>query len=295
LKQLDGSLETLIPLASLVAAVAGAFLVGSTMRPMSKLTEAARSLDADLSKERLPIEGNDEFADLARAFNGAFDRTSNAFAAQTRAMKQLERFTGDAGHELRTPLGAIKGSVTFLLGRQKRDTETRKSLEIIDRACDRMTRLINDLLLLARNDGGQQILPMGSHFLSAVVNEAVEVLAMPAGIMLQICIEPGQIVVGNANALSRLFSNLLTNAFAYAKSIVRISAEPTGSNLVIGVEDDGEGIAHEHLSRLGERFYRPESARSRSAGGTGLGLAIVKSIAEAHGGATKVQVIIPVA
>src|ERR1019366_881228 len=141
-RQLDVSLATLIPLALLVAAAAGAVLVGNTMRPLRRLSESARNLDPDLSKERLPVVGKDEFADLAITFNGAFDRTASAFASQSRAMKQLERFTGDAGHELRSPLGAIKGSVTFLLGSRKWGGEVKKSLEIIDRSSDRMTKLI---------------------------------------------------------------------------------------------------------------------------------------------------------
>lgn len=289
LHHLDLALAALLPLALIVAAVAGSLLVGSAMRPLRKLTDAARSLDPDLSSKRLPISGKDEFAEMANTFNEAFDRTATAFSSQARALKQLERFTGDASHELRTPLGAIKGSVTFLLHGRKWCADTKRSLEIIDHASDRMTSLIADLLLLARQDAGHRPLLTETVSVQQLVRDALALLPNPAEICVQVCVEPDLSVKGDAVMLERSLANLLSNAIRYASSRVRISGSAGDRGVEVVVEDDGQGIAPEHLARVGERFYRPESARSRDQGGTGLGLAIVKSIAEAHGGSFEIR------
>jgi len=287
--QLDISIATMIPFVLLVATVAGALLVGSTMRPLRRLTESARLLDPTLSAKRLPVAGNDEFADLAEAFNEALDRNAAAFEAQSQALKQLERFTGDAGHELRTPLGAIKGSVTFLLHGRKWGNDARKSLEIIDRSSDRMTRLIGDLLLLARHDGGQVALKNEHLALSSLVKEAAEFVGQPHHVSLRLDVDPELKVVGDSLSLIRVLTNLISNAFTYAQSEVLVTATACAGVVKVTVEDDGEGISPEHLPRLGERFFRPESARTREQGGTGLGLAIVKSILETQGGTMNIE------
>lgn len=224
-------------------------------------------------------------------------------AAQTRALIQLERFTGDAGHALRTPLAAIKGSISFIASRRKWNDEIRKPLDIIDRSSNRMARLIDDLLLLARNDGGKQPYQFELQPLAVSLDAAVEALPRPERGTLRLHVDADQQVFGDGNALSRVFANFLFNAYAYARPQVSFSAEVDGESLIITVEDDGDGIDPEHIARLGERFYRPESSRSRETGGCGLGLAIVKSIAEAHRGSmkidsavgvgTKVKVILP--
>ncbi len=289
LHELDLSLATLLPWALIVAAGAGWLLVGSTMRPLRRLTESARCLDADLSTQRLPVVGSDEFAELARTFNEAFDTTAGAFATQRRAMLQLERFTGDAGHELRTPLGAIKGSVSFLLHGRKWNKEVKTSLEIIDASSDRMNRLIQDLLLLARHDGGKHAVDCVPVCIADAVKEALLLLSMPSHLATEVCVEDELRALADASGLVRVFTNLLSNGFTYARSKVRLSALVAGGGILVIVEDDGEGISPEHLPRLGERFYRPETARGRQVGGTGLGLAIAKSLAESYGGTLEIQ------
>ena len=289
LQQVDFSMLKLFPVALIVAAAAGNWLVASTMRPLRRLTEAAQSLEADLSGTRLPVLGNDEFAELAETFNGAFDRTAGAFAAQAQAIQQLERFTGDAGHELRTPLGAVKGSVSFLLQHRKWTNQDRQPLEIIDRASDRMANLIGDLLLLSQHDAGYHQMQFQPVSLLEVVNAALELLVVPAGVEVRICIEPDLEVLGDFEALARVFTNLISNAFTYTRHRIQIGAVRNPDGVRATVADDGEGISPEHLSRLGERFYRPGTSRSRDSGGTGLGLAIVKSILESHGGELRIH------
>jgi len=279
--RVDIALAAILPLALLAAAGAGTLLVVGAMRPLRMLTDAARTLEPD---RRLPVVGKDEFADLATAFNEAFDKTALAFGRQKRALRQLERFTGDAGHELRTPLAVVKGSVTQLLDRPRVGADARKSLEIIDRASDRMARLIDDLLLLARQDAIQASPRRDPVDVGVAIERALGTRPHSDTVIVESDIEPALAIMGDGEALERAIANLLANALTYARTRLRVSGKRVGEIIEIRIEDDGEGILPEHLPRLGERFYRPETSRSRERGGVGLGLAIAKGIVEAHGG-----------
>jgi signal transduction histidine kinase len=282
LATLDTALITLVPLALGLAALGGWALVGGAMGPLRTLSESANRLGSDPRGSLLPVEGKDEFSHLAATFNGAL-------LAQRRAMSQLERFTGDAGHELRTPLAAVKGATSYLLHVGKLSAEDRPFAEAIDRSTDRMTRLIDDLLVLARRDAGQAIRLERAVSVGEILDESLEELGrcgcgplvrdVPADLRLD-C---------DPDALRRILVNLLSNAFAYARSEVRVTAAEIEEDVVIGVQDDGDGIPAEHLARLGERFYRPDQSRARPTGGTGLGLAIVKALCEAHRGCLKLE------
>jgi len=279
----------LLPLAVAVSALLGALLVGSTMRPLKRLIDSAQRLAPDLSGARLPVTGKDEFAELAGTFNAVFDRTSEAFQKQRQAISQLERFTADAGHELRTPLGAIKSGSTYLLHISKLPDDCKKPAQIMDRSADRMAKLIDDLLLLARQEGGQSMEIRPDIEVSSLIDEAREEVAEPEYVSVTISVDRSLKVRGDRDALRRVLLNLISNAFAFARSEVKITARRDGKGVVVSVSDDGEGIAPEHIGRLGERFYRPDSSRSRHKGGTGLGLAIAKSICMAHGGALEIE------
>jgi signal transduction histidine kinase len=233
--------------------------------------------------------GRDEFADLAVAFNAAYDRTSRAMAKQERALRQLERFTGDAGHELRTPLAVIKGSVSRILAEKRLRTDERSSMELVDRAADRMTRLIADLLLLARQDAGSVAVPRQLVHLRALIEITLAALPPDDRCPIRLRIDPDLSVLGDPSMLERGIANLVTNARSYARTSVCLDATSDGKQIVMTISDDGEGIAPEHLPRLGERFYRPDAARSRERGGVGLGLAITKGIIEAHGGEMEIR------
>lgn len=284
MKDLDQALAMSIPVAILLAAVGGALLVGSAMRPLKRMTESARRLEDDLSSSRLPVEGADEFAELASTINLAFDRTSAAFASQTRALAQLERFTGDAGHELRTPLASIKTNASYLLHMAEVAPENQPAVRMIDTSADRMSKLISDLLLLARQDGTRSVLNLTKLHIEELVTAVIEGLPVPDSVNVSESVPPGLSVCADAGVVERVLINLLSNALAYARTWVRVSACVEGGFLWLEVEDDGQGIAPEHLDRLGERFFRPDESRSRQYGGAGLGLAIVKSLTESHGG-----------
>ncbi len=278
---LDRALLGLIPVALLCAGLAGAFLTDRVLRRVRLMTQAAGGISARNFSERLPVTGEDEFAQLAETFNAMLGRLQSAF-------EQQRRFTADASHELKTPLTIIKGNTSMTLTGRPAEAEYRQSLQEIDGAADTMGRLVQDLLLLARSDSGQ----LGRSRRDVPVREALE-LAL-ARLPRRACapvrldgVNESLRVSGNGDELVRLFANLLDNAVRYTpkEGQVLVAAHGDGQNAVITVTDTGPGIAPEHLPHLGERFYRVDSARSRPDGGTGLGLSICRGIVEAHGGA----------
>lgn len=285
---LDRALATSIPVAILLAAIGGALLVGSSMRPLRKMTDSARSLDRDLSSARLPVEGEDEFAGLATTINAAFDRTAAAFAEQRRALTQLERFTGDAGHELRTPLASIKTNASYLLHLTEAPPEHQPALRLIDTSADRMTKLIGDLLLLARQDGGRSILRPTPVDIPTLAQDVVDTLPARDEVTVRVEIPPLLACV-DRDSVERVLLNLVSNALRYARTSITIEASLAKGILSLNVSDDGLGIAPEDVSRLGERFFRPDEARGRQEGGVGLGLAIARSLTESHGGELTVE------
>ncbi len=290
MRRLTRALLTLIPLALLIAGFGGAFLTGRALRPVRQITQAAGRIGASDLAERLSVAGDDEFAELATTFNGMLGRLEDSFRQITEAYDQQRRFTADASHELRTPLTIIKAQASLAL-MEPRAEEDRQTLEAIDQAADRTIRLVQDLLLLARSDAGHLHLKMTPLALQDVLRQAqAAVIGPSAPISLQLPVPP-PMVCGNADALLRLFGNLLTNAARHTPCEGRIvlSAETLPQQIVVRVADTGEGIAPEHLPHLGQRFYRVDAARSGEDGGTGLGLAICRSIAEAHGGSLAID------
>jgi len=284
---MDRALLLLIPLALLGAGVAGAWLTGRVLARVRGLTVAAGQIGAQDLSRRLPASGGDEFAELAATFNGLLGRLEDAFGHQARLMAQQRRFTGDASHELKTPLTVIQGNASLALGGPQTEAQYRSMLGEIDAAAGTMARLVGDLLLLARSDDGH----LGRTRIEMLVREVLEQAAArglrSSGPPIRLDIpDPSLSLVGSEDELVRLFANLLDNAARHtpAGGCITVSARRDGDAVVVTVADTGEGIAAHHLPHLGERFYRVDEARARADGGTGLGLSICRGIAEAHGG-----------
>lgn len=283
----DRALLTLIPLGLLGAGLGGAFLTDRVLRRVRRTTQAAEQMSANDFSKRLPVIGNDEFSELADTFNGLLDRLDTAFHEQQRLLEQQRRFTADASHELKTPLTVIKGTASLGLSGTRDENAYRRLLCDIDTAADTMSHLVQDLLLLARSDGGQLgknqiLLPVRE-----VLGRAVTGVPRNDAASLTLTVEDEALcVLGNEAELVRLFTNLLDNAVRHTppEGTIRVSAWAEGTHIVVCVTDTGTGIAPEHLPHLGERFYRVDASRSRPDGGTGLGLSICKGIVEAHGG-----------
>jgi len=277
---------SLIPVVLLVAGLGGAFLTDRALRPVRRIAWAANRMEAEDLSQRLPVIGDDEFAALAETINGMLGRLETSFAKQEQLFEQQRRFAADASHELRTPLTIIKANTSLSLSEPRTAPEYEKTLRAVDTAADRMTRIVQDLLLLARADAGQSVYPLAPTPLAEVLQSAAGPLSDTGNAPIQVDLPEPLFVLGHADSLTRLFSNLLENAVRHtpADGHITVTAKRLGTQIVVEIADTGTGIAPEHLPHVTERFYRVEAARSRAQGGTGLGLAICRSIADAHSG-----------
>ncbi len=281
----------LIPVVLLVAGLGGAFLTDRALRPVRRIAAAAGRIEAQDLSHRLPVSGDDEFSDLAETINGMLARLEGSFARQEQAFEQQRRFAADASHELRTPLTIIKANTSLSLSERRTAPEYEKTLRAVDTAADRMTRIVQDLLLLARADADQLAYSLAPTPLADVLYSAAAAVPTEGAAPIRIDLPESLLVLGHADSLTRLFSNLLENAARHTPpdGQITVSAETHEEQIAVQIADTGAGIAPEHLPHVTERFYRVEAARSRAQGGTGLGLAICRSIADAHGGAIEVS------
>jgi signal transduction histidine kinase len=300
LNGLARTLLTLIPVALLIAAVGGAFLTDRALRPVRQISETAGRIGSKDLSERLAVAGNDEFSELSSTFNGMLARLEESFQRMEGILEQQRRFTGDASHELRTPLTIIKANTTLVLRGERPSADYIRSLKSIDRAADTMGGIVQDLLLLARSDGGQlgqnsEITPVSE--LIARATEVVRSSQAPSTSLgtappVRVDVADASLsVIGNPDELTRMFSNIVENAARHTPPDGQILIHAIGQDghVQVKVEDTGEGIPPEHLPHVCERFYRADDARARDRGGTGLGLAICKSIAEAHKGSLEIR------
>jgi signal transduction histidine kinase len=256
------------------------------LQPVKRVTRAASMVTGlDLS-QRVPVpKTQDEMKDLAETINHMLDRLQESFETQ-------RRFTADASHELRTPVTAIVGHANYLLRRTKPSPEQADSLTVIRREAERMAKLVNDLLELARADAGFAIKrePMN---VVEVIDAAHKALLPSAGMTeLRVSLkEPLIEVLGDASRLKQVFLNLVQNAMDAGSRTVTISVykDRGKDRVVIEVLDDGPGIPEQALLHIFERFYRVDGARSTRGNGSGLGLAIVKWIVQQHEGTVTVE------
>ncbi|HEX5323049.1 MAG TPA: ATP-binding protein [Capsulimonadaceae bacterium] len=289
---LTHTLLAFIPAVLLIAGIVGGFLTSRMIRPVRQLADAAEQIEGNNLHGRLPVAGTDEFSELAVTFNNMLERLESAFRQLEESSEQQRRFTGDASHELRTPLTIIKANASLALSGERTPEQYKQSIMAINQAADRMTRLVQDLLLLARSDAGQMEMPLKTVVVKDVLEEAVDAMAHSDGRTATIDIpDEALTVAGNYEMLVRLVTNLLSNAARHTPADGKISVRAVrqGENVVLSFLDTGEGIAPEHLAHLTERFYRVDAARSSADGGTGLGLAIVQTIVGLHHGEMAIE------
>jgi heavy metal sensor kinase len=276
-----------------VAFVGGLWLADRAMQPVKAITQAAHTIsESDLSR-RLNLGGHDELAQLAGTFDEMLGRLQTAFDRQ-------RRFLADASHELRTPLTIMNLEVGRVLSGHRSSGEYQHALQTVDAESTRMTRLVNDLMTLARMDAGQTNLQLEDLDLSDVAVEAIERISVLAE-SNQITLETGELpelcVHGDRQYLIQMISNLIENGIKYSGAGQKVRIE-TGSGkknkkdlAFLRVSDTGPGIVPDHLPHLFDRFYRVDAARSwgneddpNSPTGSGLGLSIVAWIVQVHGG-----------
>jgi len=259
-----------------------ALLTGRALRPISRLTRAAGIIaTTGHYHERVPLSPrNDEIGPLAATIN-------ELIATVERTLGQQRQFLADTSHELRSPLTVVLANLN-LLRRNLDQHERDLSVDEATAEAQRMRRLVNDLLLLARADA-EQTIARGPVQLDHLVKETVAIAARQTpAYPIRMGVEAA-VVIGDQELLRQLLRNLLENVGHHtpAGTAIDIRLRRHEGMVELSVADSGPGIAAEHLLRIWDRFYRVDKARSRALGGTGLGLAIVKHIAEAHGGSVR--------
>lgn len=274
-----GLIET-IPILLAATALAGYFMSRRALKPVDRLTSAVRSLSIGNLSERLPISHTgDELQRLAETCNDMLARLETA-------VTQIKRFTADASHELRSPLSYIRMVSESALRDPNLQPEIREMFTEILEESGETTRLLEDMLLLARADSGNVDIPFETTDLSALVRDSLERARLPAAakrhqLTLQCSNAPCEIR-GERTILRRLIWTLLDNAIKYTPEGGRVDVllEKNGAQARLRLSDTGIGIAPHLLPRVFERFFRADPSRSQE--GAGLGLAIAKWIADVH-------------
>jgi heavy metal sensor kinase len=262
------------------AAVAGRWLAGRSLAPLSRLAEATRAIGISNLHERVSVRGTDDELDrVANAFNQALARVEQS-------VSEMRQFSAALAHELRTPLAILRGEAELALTQAPSPAERDRLVSQIDEY-DRLTRLINQVLTLARAEAGEISMtrqPVDLSALSSDVVEQIEPVAAARGITLTCDIRPGVMVEADAGWTQRLLLILLDNAIKFTPEGGRISVALSSANTVakLSIADTGTGISPEAIPHVFERFYRADASRSRQTDGAGLGLALAKWIAEAH-------------
>ena len=276
----------------LLDAVENVLRLGTAADTVYRVSESARDLTYDV---RLRPVQSDGFACVLISFE---DRTELQEAVQMR-----RDFVANVSHELRTPLTAVLGFIETLLGPAAEDRAARERfLGIMDREAKRMNRIVGDLLSLSRVESERRVRPTDRVDVPALVRSVVLTL-QPVAAAREVTLvlegaEGRDEVPGDRDQLTQVFTNLIENAIKYGGAgkdvqvcVTSHTEEPTlrGPAIRVDVADQGEGIPHQHIPRLTERFYRVDSHRSREMGGTGLGLAIVKHILNRHRGRLRIE------
>lgn len=274
------------------ALVIGAWLAERALTPVDAVTQAALRISRaeDLSR-RLPVPNSmDEIGRLVGAFNEMLGHLDDVFSDQ-------QRFVADVSHELRTPLTAVQGNIELLrLDLNRNPERCTESLNIIESEVARLNRLVSDLLLLARADGGetlvQQPVELDTLLLDVFRQGHILLRASKQPIRLRLGHEDQATILGDPDRLKQLFLNLVDNAIKYTQEgeiILSLWKDEEANEVRVCVQDTGIGIPIEAQPFLFRRFYRTDKARTRQLGGTGLGLAIVQWIVKAHEATIEVE------
>ena len=273
-------LAAIVLLSVLLIASALAWVVaGRVLAPLRVLSDTARSIgESDLTR-RIPTSGTDELAELGRTFNAMLDRLEAAFDSQ-------RAFVSDASHELRTPITIVRGHLE-LLGNDPE--ERRETIALVTDELDRMSRFVDDLLLLARAER-DDFLRVGEVELGALTDELAEKASALGKRSWQVADRGEAVLVADRQRVTQAMMGLAQNAVQHTHegAVIELGSARNGHEARLWVRDTGPGIAPRDQERVFERFARA-SAQARRSEGAGLGLAIVRAIAEAHGGRVELE------
>lgn len=283
------ALDFSVPVILVVAALGGYWLSRRALSPVDEITQAARKIGAQDLGQRITVhKSGDELERLADTLNGMLARLESAF-------QRITKFTADASHELRTPVSVMRASAEIALRKSRSEEEYRQALAQILQESERLSQLIEQLLILARSDAGSAVLPMVPTNMAQPLQVACEqagLLAREKQLAFSLRLPDNPLwVQGDPSSLERLFLVLLDNAVKYTPDHGRVEVQLHAEDgfAVASVRDTGIGVSSEDLPHIFERFYRADPARTRDSGGSGLGLAIGTWIAQVHGGEIRVQ------
>ncbi|MFN3650491.1 MAG: ATP-binding protein [Armatimonadota bacterium] len=278
----------LTPLVFLLALAGNWLVIGRTLRRVDDLTRTALDIQGSNLRRRIEHPGaDDEIGRLARAFDQMIARLDRSF-------QQVRQFSADASHELKTPLTVIRGEAEVALRRPASPEEYQRSLRTILDSAERMSEVVESLLLLARADSGQALIrrePVELSSLTVATVEDVEPLARRQGVMVEFEEVDDVTISGDPLWLRQVLVNLVSNGIKYtpAGGTVTVSLRREDGTALLEVRDTGIGIPEAHLPHIFDRFYRVDEGRARTAGGAGLGLSITRWAVEAHDGEISVD------
>jgi signal transduction histidine kinase len=266
-----------LPVLLAIVGVTAWQVVGRALRPVDAMRrEVAEIGERDLARRVPEPPVDDEIGRLAKTMNQMLDRLETSSERQ-------RRFVADASHELQSPLAASRADLEVALAHPESAQWTQTATDLVADN-QRMTRLVQDLLFLARSDGAVPPAPTALIDLDDVVRGELARQRIPEGITLDASRVAAVEVRGDADQLTRVLRNLFDNAVRHARSVVVVELTADASGVTLAVADDGPGVPAEARDRIFERFTRLDDSRSRFTGGTGLGLAIAREIVEAHRG-----------
>ncbi len=297
-----------VPSVLLIASLGGQFLAHKALKPVDRITQAARMITSQNLNQRIQtLKVKDEISRLIDTFNDMISRLDQSF-------RQIKQFTTDASHELKTPLTILKGEVEVALRRKREPHEYEQILESNLEEINRMSKIVEDLLLLSKADIGEirlnkEDIPLNRFIYG--ITEQMKILAQPKNIQIEVANHHSERdadihILGDPLRIRELFINLIENGIKYTEeggniliTLSREVIEQTNANHLgetrtngfakIIVKDTGIGIAKEDQEKIFRRFFRVDKARSREQGGSGLGLSICKWIVEAHQGEISVE------
>ena len=284
IREFGGLLFVVLVLGTLASVVIATKVAKRGLRPLEEMTNSLKEFGPERLHERIPPDGwPRELRPLALAFDDMFDRLEDSFT-------RLSQFSADLAHELRTPIANIRGEGEVALSRARTSEEYREVIESGIAECERLSRVVDSLLFMARAEAAEERVKQSSFD----VREAVEKIAAffePVAEEHQVtirCLGEGK-VYADPMLFGRAVTNLVENAlrFTPAEGTIEIQVRTDNRSTEVSVQDTGSGIAPEHLPRVFDRFYRADS--SRSSQGSGLGLSLVKSIMDLHGGTARIE------
>lgn len=285
------------------AGVLGSWIIRRTMQPLERVSQVAAGVaHMDLALETLPeatrvqpadAHPGDEVGAVGYALNQLLDNVQSALEARSRTEEQMRVFVADASHELRTPLAAIKGYADMIRWTETLTDQGKTSLERVNSQTERMSRLVEDLLLLARLDEGREPEMTEVDLTELLVENVMDLQVAAPSHAWQLNLPEDVVEVrGDRSQLQQVLLNLLSNARKHTDEGTTVTASlsisASGREAIMSVSDNGPGIDPDFKSKIFDRFTRADAARSGSDGTTGLGLPIAKAIVEAHGGSIDV-------